>query len=392
MNREALPTTTTPSIVTADMPFGTVRSPSTGLLEDSSSALFQAGALFGSRPLAEGLRMGPDFSHEPAMVDEVVALFATVPGGVVVDATVGGGGHAAALLDSRRDFGLLGVDRDPLALEAAAARLGPYGSRAALVHARFGRLGEVVVESWAAGQALWTLAGEVDAGSGPHPVGVLLDLGVSSPQLDTAERGFSYRQDGPLDMRMDPTVGRTAAELVNQADEAELARLFAENGEGRLARRIARAVVAARPVTSTGQLADVVARAVPAPARRRGHPARRVFQALRIDVNDELGELARVLPAALDLLALGGRCVVISYHSGEDRLVKRTFAEAVTGGCVCPPGLPCGCGAVVEYRLVFSGSKKPSPAEIERNHRVESARLRVVERVEPGPARPGRTS
>jgi len=336
--------------------------------------------------------MGPDFEHQPAMLEEVVALFGPVPPGVVADATVGGGGHAAGLLASRADLGVLGVDRDPSALEAAAARLGPFAERVALHHARFGHLVEVVAESWAADRALWSLAGDVARGAGPRLSGVLLDLGVSSPQLDRADRGFSYRQDAPLDMRMDPTSGPTAADLVNQADPTELARLFAENGEGRLAGRIARAVVAARPVTTTGQLADVVSGAVPAAVRRRGHPARRVFQALRIAVNDELGQLAEVLPGALELLVVGGRGAVISYHSGEDRLVKSTFSQAATGGCVCPPGLPCGCGAVVEYRLVFSGSRRPSAAEVGRNHRVESARLRVVERVEPRPARSGRFS
>ena len=210
--------------------------------------------------------------------------------------------------------------------------------------------------------------------------GVLLDLGVSSPQLDRAERGFSYRLSAPLDMRMDATSGVTAAELVNTASATELAELFAANGEERFARRIAAAIVAARPVSTTSQLAEVVAGAVPAAARRRGHPARRVFQAIRIAVNDELSQLARALPAALRLLSPGGRLVVISYHSGEDRLVKSAFAEAAAGGCTCPPGLPCVCGARAEHQLVFRGARKPSPAEVERNRRAQSARLRAVER------------
>ena len=193
--------------------------------------------------------------------------------------------------------------------------------------------------------------GEILAARSFGPLsGVLFDLGVSSPQLDRAERGFSFRVDGPLDMRMDPTTGLTAADLVNSLPEESLAALFRENGEGRLSGRIARAVVRARPLTSTRQLAEVVASAVPAAVRRKGHPARRVFQALRIEVNDELGQLRAALPVALSHLAVGGVCAVISYHSGEDRLTKQTFADAASGGCVCPPGLPCVCGAVARHR------------------------------------------
>lgn len=309
--------------------------------------------------------MAREFEHEPVMVGEVLALFAPVPAGLVVDATVGGGGHAAALLGARPDLRLLGLDRDPAAVTAARRRLAPFGERVEVRHARFSALPDLVAQSGA-------------------PVsGLLFDLGVSSPQLDVAARGFSFRGDAPLDMRMDPTAGPSAADLVNGAAVEELARLFAANGEGRLARRLARAVVAARPITTTGELADVVAAAVPAPARRRGHPARRVFQALRIAVNEELDELAAVLPVALDLLAPGGRLVVISYHSGEDRLVKAAFAEAERGGCTCPPGLPCVCGARPVHRLVFRGARKPSPGEVEWNHRAESARLRAVERTAP---------
>jgi 16S rRNA (cytosine1402-N4)-methyltransferase len=211
--------------------------------------------------------------------------------------------------------------------------------------------------------------------------GVLLDLGVSSPQIDRAERGFSLRRSGPLDMRMDAGSGATAADLVNGASEQELAALFAANGEARLSRRLARAVIAARPVTSTTELADVIDAAVPAAVRRRGHPATRVFQALRIAVNDELGQLASVLPISLDLLVPGGRCVVIAYHSGEDRLVKAAFNEAVTGGCTCPPGLPCVCGARPEHRLVFRGGHKASEEEMATNPRASAARLRAIERL-----------
>jgi len=181
---------------------------------------------------------------------------------------------------------------------------------------------------------------------------------------------------------MDPTSGATAGDLVNSLPEDELAALFRANGEGRVSGRIARAIVRARPLRSTGQLADVVAAAVPQAARRKGHPARRVFQALRIEVNDELGQLEAALPFALQHLAVGGVCAVVSYHSGEDRLTKQSFATAASGGCVCPPGLPCVCGAVPHHRLLFRGARKPSPAEIAANPRAESARLRAIARTD----------
>jgi 16S rRNA (cytosine1402-N4)-methyltransferase len=212
--------------------------------------------------------------------------------------------------------------------------------------------------------------------------GVLFDLGVSSPQLDVAERGFSYRRDAALDMRMDPTTGRTGADVVNLSDEDTLVELFVDNGESRFARRIARAIIAARPITTTGQLADVVREAIPAATRRTGgHPARRVFQAIRIAVNEELDQLRTGLDAALALLRPGGRCVVISYHSGEDRLVKATFTRAATDDCRCPPGLPCVCGADPQFRLVHRGSRRPTEDEVLHNRRAEAARLRVVERL-----------
>jgi 16S rRNA (cytosine1402-N4)-methyltransferase len=345
-----------------------MRSPSTGTVEDSSSALFPAGPS-GEIPErtspVEGLRMVLHFTHEPVMAQEVVALFAPVPPGVVVDATLGGGGHSAALLRAHPHLAVLGIDRDPAAVVAASALLSAFGDRAVVRHGRFGDLARIVGE-----------AGPVAGLSG-----VLFDLGVSSPQLDRPERGFSYRQAGPLDMRMDPTTGPSALDLVNGMSEEELAQLFVESGEGRMAKRIARALVGSRPLSSTAELADVVSRAVPAALRRRGHPARRVFQAIRIAVNDELGQLAAALPAALERLVVGGRCVAIAYHSGEDRLVKQVFAGAVTGGCTCPPGLPCVCGALPEHRLVFRGSKKASPEEVAANRRAESARLRALQRI-----------
>jgi len=309
--------------------------------------------------------MAHSFEHIPVLRDEVVSLFASVPPGTVVDATVGGGGHAAAVLEAYPALRVVGLDRDPAALEAARARLSAFGDRVLLVRAPFSSLPEIL-----------------SAPSFGPLSGVLFDLGVSSPQLDRVERGFSFRVDGPLDMRMDPTTGLTAADLVNSLPEESLAALFRENGEGRLSGRIARAVVGSRPLTSTRQLAEVVSSSVPAAVRRKGHPARRVFQALRIEVNDELGQLRAALPVALSHLAVGGVCAVISYHSGEDRLTKQTFADAASGGCVCPPGLPCVCGAVPRHALVFRGARKPSPSEVASNPRAESARLRAIVRTE----------
>ncbi|HUC05008.1 MAG TPA: 16S rRNA (cytosine(1402)-N(4))-methyltransferase RsmH [Acidimicrobiales bacterium] len=306
-----------------------------------------------------GLQMAQSFSHSPVLVDTVVSVLASVPDGVLFDATVGGGGHAAALLAARPGLRLVGVDRDASALEAARRRLEPFGDRVHLVHAPFSSIAEVAPDQLAA---------------------ALFDLGVSSPQLDLAERGFSYRADAPIDMRMDTSTGTTAAQLVNELDQHELAALFRDSGESRFAARIARAVVAARPLTTTGELADVVADAIPAAARRRGHPARRVFQALRIAVNDELGELGRALPVAIERLAVGGRCIVISYHSGEDRLVKGLFASAASGGCTCPPGLPCVCGAVARHTLAFRGSRQATADEVASNPRADAARLRAIER------------
>ncbi len=361
----------------------TLSSPPTGKVEDRSSACFPSGRRGFPPPSTVrvgGLPMAQGFIHEPVMVEEVTALFAPVPPGVVIDATVGGGGHAAAILDAHPHLGVLGLDRDPVALAAAGERLAPFGRRAAVRRSRFADIGRAVADARSEGGPSWPEVEEATATDALS--GVLLDLGVSSPQLDLAERGFSYRQEGPLDMRMDPTEGRSALELVNEAGAGELAELFAASGERRLAGRIARAVVAARPIATTTELADVVSRAVPAALRRRGHPARRVFQALRIAVNEEEVELAAVLPAALGLVAVGGRVVVVSYHSGEDRMVKAAMADAASGGCTCPPGLPCVCGARPEHRLVFRGARTASAGELARNHRAESARLRATERTD----------
>lgn len=313
--------------------------------------------------------MSQPFAHEPVMVDEVVEILGAVPAGVIVDATVGGGGHAAAILAARPDTTLVALDRDADAVNAATERLARFGDRVDVRHARFD-----------------VIAGD-DFRTEEPVVGFLFDLGVSSPQIDLAERGFSYRSDAPLDMRMDRSQTKTAARVVNEYDEEELAALFAAHGERRFARRIARALVGRRPVHTTSEVADTVAAAVPAAARRRGHPAKRVFQALRVEVNEELTVLPTALDAAVAALVPGGRCVVLSYHSGEDTIVKDMFRLAATGGCECPPRLPCGCGARPVVRDL--GRRLPSAAEVARNPRAESARLRAVEKLagENGPDR-----
>ena len=342
--------------------------------------------------LVEGLRMSPGprpdqgatseqevgsgarsgrFSHRPVMLDEVLELLRPVPAGWLVDATVGGAGHALALLEALPQVRLLGLDRDDEAVAAAGEALTGFPGRAVVVKARFDEIAAA-------------LAGVGAEGA----VGVLFDLGVSSHQFDTPDRGFSYRFDAPLDMRMDRSQGVTAADIVATWDERRLARLFARHGEERFARRIAAAVVAARPVLTTGRLAEVVAGAVPAAVRRRGHPAKRVFQALRSEVNSELDVLPIALDAALEHLLPGGRAVVIAYHSGEDRLVKDRFVRASTGGCTCPPGLPCVCGAVPTVRQLNRGARKPAPAELATNPRAGSARLRAVEALTPDQRRP----
>jgi 16S rRNA (cytosine1402-N4)-methyltransferase len=309
----------------------------------------------------------PPFQHRPVMLEAVVAAFATVPPGVVFDATVGGGGHAEAVLASRPDLSLIGIDRDPAAVAAARERLAPFGARFTGVHAGFDDLDEV----------LTGLPTPIDELSG-----ALFDLGVSSPQFDRSERGFSYRLDGPLDMRMDPTQALSAADVVNTYAVDDLMRVIRRYGDERFAARIARAIVAARPIATTGALADVVRTAIPAATRRRGgHPARRTFQAIRIEVNAELEALPVALDAAINITRPGGRIAVLSYHSGEDRIVKDRFRRA-TGVCECPPGLPCVCGARHRLRLVRGIPRRPSEAELAANPRAASARLRVAERID----------
>ena len=312
----------------------------------------------------------PAFSHRPVLVDLVVELFAPVPPGVVVDATLGGGGHAEALLDAHPHLSVLGLDQDPDAIDAATARLARFGDRITVRRTRFDEIARVVAE---------VLSGLGHDGAS----GALFDLGVSSPQFDRPERGFSYRGAGPLDMRMDPSRPVTAADLVNGAAQPELVRLLRAYGDERHAVRIARAIVAHRPVTTTDELAEIVRDAVPAPARRRGgHPARRTFQAIRIAVNDELGILPASLDDAIDVLVPGGRCVAIAYHSGEDRIVKDRFRHAATGGWTGPSHLPTPSDVRPLVRLLRRGAWRPTDAEIADNPRAEAARLRAVEKLD----------
>jgi 16S rRNA (cytosine1402-N4)-methyltransferase len=309
-------------------------------------------------------------SHVPVLLDRVVALVAPSlqhPGSVLVDATLGLGGHTEAVLTRCPEARVIGIDRDTHALERSRERLAPYGERVTFVHAVYDEIGDVLRE-----QGL------------DHVDGVLFDLGVSSMQLDVRERGFAYAEDAPLDMRMDDTRGPTAADVLNEYSVDDLARILREYGEERYARRIAEAVVRERqkePFTRTGRLVELLYDAIPAPARRTGgHPAKRTFQALRIEVNDELSVLRRALPAAIEAVGIGGRVVVMSYHSLEDRMTKQAFAE-VTRSDV-PPDLPfVPEGSEPPFRLLTRGAEKASAEEIERNPRAASVRVRAIERV-----------
>lgn len=314
--------------------------------------------------------MEQEFSHLPVMSREVVELLSAVPGGMVVDCTVGGGGHSAALLDARPDVRVLGLDRDADAVEAARLRLSRFGDRAKVVHGGFERLGTLVEQH----------------GEGEKVMGILMDLGVSSAQLDRPERGFSYRFDAPLDMRMDAKQSLTATEVVNGYEESQLAVVISQYGEERFARRIAHAIVAARPVRSTRELAEIVRDAIPAATRRRGpHPARRTFQAIRMEVNRELPNLADGLDESVHVIGPRGRVLVLAYHSLEDRMVKETFGRwagddanrAVPAKLPVPPRKPNPLVRVLTRRPL-----RPSADEIAANPRAESARLRAVERLD----------
>lgn len=315
----------------------------------------------------------PEQRHIPVMSDRVVELLAPAldhEGAVVVDGTVGMAGHAAAVLAACPRARLVGIDRDPEALALAAQRLDPYSDRVTLVHAVYDRVADVLAS-----------AGTAAAD------GILLDLGVSSLQLDEARRGFAYAVDAPLDMRMDPSTGLSAAEVLNTYSAAELARVLSQYGEERFARRIAAAVVDEReraPFTSSARLVALLREQIPAPSQRTGgHPAKRTFQALRIEVNAELTTLAAAVPAAVNCLAVSGRIVVLAYHSLEDRIVKRTLTRGAASRT--PADLPVELpdhGPLL--RLLTRGAERPDESERATNPRAASARLRAAERIAPG--------
>jgi 16S rRNA (cytosine1402-N4)-methyltransferase len=309
-----------------------------------------------------------EFSHLPVMAREVVELLLPVPAGLIVDCTVGGGGHSALLLEARPDVRLLGIDRDTDAVAAAQSRLAPFGARARVVHGGFEQLRTLVDRH----------------GEGGQVMGILMDLGVSSAQLDRAERGFSYRLDAPLDMRMDAKQDLTAADIVNGYDENRLTTLISQYGEERFARRIAQAIVAARPLRTTRELADVVRDAIPAATRRRGrHPARRTFQAIRMEVNRELPNLADGLDESVHVVGPTGRILVLAYHSLEDRMVKETFSRwsGAEAERKAPPKFPVAPMTRPLVHVLTRRPLRPRADEVAANSRAESARLRAVERV-----------
>jgi 16S rRNA (cytosine1402-N4)-methyltransferase len=313
--------------------------------------------------MTSGTGTGPvGAAHEPVMVGEVVAWLRPRPGACLIDATVGLGGHAAALLAAAPGARLLGLDRDPEALSGTAARL-PDGDRVLLRRAHYADLAAVLADlGWDGADAL------------------LLDLGVSSLQLDEPGRGFGFRHDGPLDMRMDPDASLTAAEVVNLWPAAELTRIIATFGEEPRASAVARAVVRARPLHTTGELAAVVA-GVLGRGKPGRHPATRTFQAIRIAVNDELAGLERFLTDGYERLRPGGRMAVLAYHSLEDRRVKEAFRRWAAD-CICPPQvIRCACGWSAKVRVLTSRPVRPTAIEVARNPRARSARLRVVERL-----------
>ena len=313
--------------------------------------------------MGSGLRLNPK-GHVPVLYNAVLTNLALGPGDHVIDATVGAGGHAVGLLQATAPNGqLLGLDRDPEAVARSRERLAHLSRRCLIVQKSFRKLKCVALKY-----------------SFPPAGGVLLDLGVSSYQLASLARGFSFVKEGPLDMRFDPTEGSTAADLVNDSPIEELAEILYRYGEEKQSRRIARAIAATRPLQTTGQLAKVISEAV---GGRKGriHPATRSFQALRIAVNDELGALEDVLPQAVDVLRPGGRLAVISFHSLEDRIVKRFFRRQASD-CICPPEQPvCTCEHQPSLKIVTRKPLRPDEIEIVQNSRSRSARLRVAEKL-----------
>ncbi len=311
-----------------------------------------------------------EFQHQPVLMNQTLNSLKLRPGGVYLDGTLGGGGHTEAILQATEPDGkVIGLDQDDEALAAASQRLKPFGERFCPIRANFAEMEQV-------------LAAEGIAGLD----GVLLDIGVSSHQLDEPDRGFSYMQDGPLDMRMDRRGGQTAADLVAELSESELANLIYRYGEEKFSRRIARRILEQRaqtPIESTKQLAELISAAIPAAQRRKEkqHPAKRTFQALRIAVNDELGVLERGLVAAFASLKSGGRLSVITFHSLEDRIVKNYFA-GLAKGCECPPEFPvCVCGKQPQALLITRRPQTATEDELQSNPRARSAKLRTVEKL-----------
>ena len=311
--------------------------------------------------------------HRPVLLNETLKYLAPERGGLFVDCTVGLGGHSEAILKSSPDTRIIGLDLDPAALEYSRQRLAPFGERFRAIHANFRKIETVLRE-----------AGERD------PSGVLVDLGVSSLQFDSPERGFSFRFDAPLDMRMDPETGATAADLLQELPETEIARIIFEFGEERHSRRIARRIVERReqgkPVTTTAELAELVKLAIGGRPRQRKpqqiHPATRTFQALRIAVNNELEGLSEFVETAVDLLIPEGRFAGISFHSLEDRILKRELRR-LSGHCECPPRLPvCSCGARKAVEILTRRPVTPSAREIDENPRARSAKLRAARKLE----------
>ena len=306
--------------------------------------------------------------HQSVLLQECVRYLEIDPAGIYVDGTLGLGGHAEAVAEHLTSGRLIGIDRDESSLDFAGQRLARFGERVTLVKGNFGEL-DAILDGLGVGKVN----------------GMLFDLGVSSPQLDDKERGFSYMQDAPLDMRMDRSAPLTAREVLNTWSETELRSVFWRYGEERYAGRIAAAVAAAReesPIETTGQFVDIIRRTMPAAAlREKQHPAKRCFQAVRIAVNDELGALERMLAAAPDRLVTGGRLLIISFHSLEDRLVKEAIRSR-ENGCTCPPDFPvCTCGFVKTLRSVTRKPVTPGAEELADNPRARSARLRIAERV-----------
>ena len=309
-----------------------------------------------------------EFVHRSVLLLPTVEALAVRPDGIYLDGTLGGAGHSYEIASRLTTGRLIGLDRDETALAAAGARLAPFAGRVTLVHSNFADLAQVL-----------------DSLDIPAVDGMLFDLGVSSPQLDDAERGFSYMQDAPLDMRMDRTAGLTAYEVVNTWPEAELKRILYTYGEERYAPRIAAAIAARRaerPIATTLELADLIRSAMPAQAlREKQHPAKRSFQAIRIAVNDELGAVERMLASAIDRLNPGGRLAVITFHSLEDRIVKTAFQEAARG-CTCPKDFPvCVCGKKPKVKLITRHPIVADEAELAENPRARSAKLRVAEKL-----------